>query len=263
MAQFKNNRGIALAIVIMIMAVLLSITGASLLFSSLNIKTASNLKAGAGAIHAADAGIQHALALIPDGANFTYGSGATLVPLRPFPTSMSGYSYVVTAKNNPSSSASTSTATLTSVATGPNGSKRVVEAYIGRSTGSWAPPGTIYLPGQPANVEATFNGNSFLISGNDTNPGQAVGSGSAGPIVGIATTDSNTTTGITGPSGSLGSNQYSQVTGQGGNPSVVTLSSSLDVNQLANNLLALGVEGVDKQTWDPGTYKAVDMGTSA
>lgn len=86
MAQLKNNRGIALAIVIMIMAVLLSITGASLLFSSLNIKTASNLKAGAGAIHAADAGIQHALALIPDGTNFIYGSGSTLVPLRPFPT---------------------------------------------------------------------------------------------------------------------------------------------------------------------------------
>lgn len=261
MAQLKNNRGIALAIVIMIMAVLLSITGASLLFSSLNIKTASNLKAGAGAIHAADAGIQHALALVSSGTTFPYTTETTIFNSFSFGY---GYTYMVTAINDSTSPGGNTRAILTSTASGPNGSKRTVKTYIARSSSSsWAPPGTVYLPGQPANVGATFNGNSFLISGNDTIPGQAVGSGSAGPIVGMATTDSNTTTGITGPSGSLGSSQYGQVTGQGENPSVVTLSSGLDVNQLANNLLALGVEGVDKQTWDSGTYKAVDMGTSA
>jgi hypothetical protein len=147
--------------------------------------------------------------------------------------------------------------TLTSTATGPNGSKRKVKAYIGRSP--WIPPGAIYLPGAPANVPTDFNGNSFAITGNDTNP-----NGTAGPLAAIpavATNNAAETTAISGPSGSLSSSQYGQVTGQGSNPSVVT-STNLDVNQLANDLIALG--GADLQTYNGGTFKASDggLGTS-
>src|SRR3990167_7893730 len=102
--MLKNNQGIAMVVVIVMMVILLSITGASLLLSGLNLKTASNLRTGGGAIHVADAGVQHALGVIPSGTNFTYGAGANVVPTTVFPDATSGYSYVVTATNNPSTS---------------------------------------------------------------------------------------------------------------------------------------------------------------
>lgn len=258
----RNDQGIALVVVIMMMAILLTISSAALLFSGLNLKTASNLKTGGAALHVADAGIQHALAIIPAGTNFTYGAGpAPVVFTTVFPTATSGYSYVVTATNNPSTSATTSTAILTSEANGPNNSKKKIKAYIGRSS-VWTPPGAIYIPGQAQYIETRFNGNSFQISGRDSNPGQAEGSGSANPVPGIATSTSGVTDEISGGSGSLASTQYGQVIGQGSSPSVVTSSTAIDVNQLAIDLINAGVEGVDRQTLSSGSYTSGQWGTS-
>jgi len=276
----RNERGLTLAIVLMMMVVLISITGAGLLFSSLNLKASANLKGGTAAMQAADAGIQHALAAIPVGGDFdsllTGGvSGFPCYPASPCngssnkPTltgSINGYSYTAVVENDTTVVNETATndinttVILTSTATGPNGSNRKVRAYIGRFP--WIPPGAIYLPGNPNYIETRFNGNSFGISGRDSNPGQADGSGSASPIAGIATTYSGTTTEIVGPSGSLSSSQYGAVTGQGSNPSVSTSSTILDVYQLAQNLIALGVEGVDKQTLDHGNYSSGIWGTT-
>ena len=276
----RNERGLTLAVVLMMMVILISITGAGLLFSSLNLKASANLKGGTAAMQAADAGIQHALAAIPVGGDFdsllTGGvSGFPCYPASPCngssnkPTltgSINGYSYTAVVENDTTVVNETATndinttVILTSTATGPNGSNRKVRAYIGRFP--WIPPGAIYLPGNPNYIETRFNGNSFGISGRDSNPGQADGSGSASPIAGIATTYSGTTTEIVGPSGSLSSSQYGAVTGQGSNPSVSTSSTILDVYQLAQNLIALGVEGVDKQTLDHGNYSSGIWGTT-
>ncbi len=276
----RNERGLTLAIVLMMMVVLISITGAGLLFSSLNLKASANLKGGTAAMQAADAGIQHALAAIPVGGDFdsllTGGvSGFPCYPASPCngssnkPTltgSINGYSYTAVVENDTTVVNETATndinttVILTSTATGPNGSNRKVRAYIGRFP--WIPPGAIYLPGDPNYIEATFNGNSFGIRGGDTIPGLPEGSGSKSPIPGIATTYSGTTTEIVGPSGSLSSSQYGAVTGQGSNPSVSTSSTILDVYQLAQNLIALGVEGVDKQTLDHGNYSSGIWGTT-
>ena len=180
--------------------------------------------------------------------------------------SINGYSYTAVVENDTTVVNETATndinttVILTSTATGPNGSNRKVRAYIGRFP--WIPPGAIYLPGNPNYIETRFNGNSFGISGRDSNPGQADGSGSASPIPGIATTYSGTTTEIVGPSGSLTSTQYGAVTGQGSNPSVSTSSTILDVYQMAQNLIALGVEGVDKQTLGHGNYSSGIWGTA-
>lgn len=46
---------------LMVMVLLLFMIGAGLLFSGVNLKTASHLKTGSTALHVADAGIQHAL----------------------------------------------------------------------------------------------------------------------------------------------------------------------------------------------------------
>src|SRR5438093_3535226 len=279
----RNELGLTLAIVLMMMVVLLSITGAGLLFSSLNLKASANLKGGTAAMQAADAGIQHALAAIPAGGDFDSfwtGTGLTNFPCKNSsgatgtcngttykPTltgSINGYSYTAVVENDTTVVNETTTndinktVILTSTATSPNGSNRKVRAYIGRFP--WIPPGAIYLPGDFNYIETTFNGNSFGISGRDTIPGLPAGSGLNSPIPGIATTYSGTTSEIVG--GSLTSTQYGQVTGQGSNPSVSTSSTILDVYQMAQNLIALGVEGVDKQTLGHGNYSSGIWGTT-
>src|SRR5438094_774298 len=115
----RNERGLTLAIVLMMMVVLLSITGAGLLFSSLNLKASANLKGGTAAMQAADAGIQHALAAIPAGGDFDSfwtGTGLTNFPCKNSsgttgtcngttykPTltgSINGYSYTAVVEND-------------------------------------------------------------------------------------------------------------------------------------------------------------------
>src|SRR5207237_1954177 len=110
----RNERGLTLAIVLMMMVVLLSVTGAGLLFSSLNVKASANLKGGTVALQASDAGIQHALAAIPGGGDFdsllTGGvSGFPCYPTSPCngsinkPTltgSINGYSYTAVVEND-------------------------------------------------------------------------------------------------------------------------------------------------------------------
>ena len=253
-AIVNSERGIALVVILVLMTVLLAFTGAGLLFSSVNLKTASSLKAGNLAFYAADSGIQHALKLIPDGITFPYTAETTILDSVSF---ASGYTYTVKAIND----SENSRAILTSTAVGSNGTNRVIKAYIARSV--WIPPGAIYLPGQPQYIETRFNGSSFQINGNDANPGGAPGSGAASPVPGISTSISGTTTEIIGsPGGSLSSTQYSQIAGLGGSPSVRTSSMTIDVNQLATDLIASGVEGIDRQTLPGGSYTGGEWGTS-
>ncbi|HVO94745.1 MAG TPA: pilus assembly PilX N-terminal domain-containing protein, partial [Terriglobales bacterium] len=56
-SPLNNNRGISLIVVLMVMAILLSIVGAGLLFSGINTKVAMNYRTGTRAFYAADVGI--------------------------------------------------------------------------------------------------------------------------------------------------------------------------------------------------------------
>ena len=246
LTTLKNDRGVALVVIIFVVSVLLTLTGASLLFSGLNLKTASNLSTGGGALHAADAGIQHTLTLIPTGTTFSYSSQTTLLNNNSF---ASGYSYTVTAVNDQASGGGNTRVILTSTASGPNKSVRKVQAYIGRSTSSWSPPGTVYIPAG-AGSDANFNTSGTLfITGNDTaysadsNHDGRADSTSAGPnsaIYGVATTNSDINTQFIN---GLTSTEKTKVQGLGYNaatspvtPSVFTTSNPLDVTSLANNL---------------------------
>ena len=248
MKTCQDSKGIALVVVIIIMVIFLSITGASLLLSGLNLKSASNYKSGTAGLNTADAGMHHALAVIPAGTNFSYGSGATVVPVTPFVTASSGFSYTVSATNDPPTSPSTSRAILTSTATGPNGSKRVVQAYIGRSIASWAPPGAVYIPAGSGS-DANFNtAGTFFITGNDTNYSADVNldgradSTSAGPrtaIYGAATSNSSINAQFVN---SLTSTEKTKVQGKDYNastspatPSVFTSAVSINVTDLVNS----------------------------
>lgn len=259
-----SERGISLVMVIATVAILLTLSGGALLFSGLNLKASSNLKTGTSAIHVADAAIQHALALIPNGQQFTsfLTNGATGFPCNPSPCngttirptltgSMSGYTYTVVAENDPVDGVSSTTDTnktivLRATATGPDGSTRRILAYIGRATVSWRPPGAIYHPGTTSQVGTSgFYGNNWKISGRDTLPDQSEGSGPESPVPGVATTDSGLTAEI---KSELSGGQNNNITGQGTDPSVVTTNSTLDVDQVVTDLLNMSTEGVDKQT---------------
>ncbi len=59
--QLLNDRGITLVVVLMVMAILLSIIGAALLFSGINSKITVNYRIGTKAFYAADTGVNSAL----------------------------------------------------------------------------------------------------------------------------------------------------------------------------------------------------------
>lgn len=256
-----------MVMVIAIVALLLSITGAALLLGGLNLKASANLKTGSGAIHAADAGIQHALAVIPSGSEFDSFLAGTFLGTflcaspcdgtnKPTLTgSLSGYTYSVVAEDDADGGTPVATddtnkvIMLTSTANGPNSSVRKVKAYIGRSGSSWAPPGAVYVPGGSASdADFTTGGSSFRIDGNDTNysadsnnDGRAdtISPGPKSPVYGVAALyDSMVTEFIN----SLTSTEKTQVQGKDYNgttspatPSVFKTSTSFSVTDLANS----------------------------
>lgn len=229
-----------MVVVIVMMVILLSITGAALLFSGLNVRTASNLKTGGGAIHAADAGVQHALSVIPSGTTFSYSTNPNAPSSVVSATSFNGYTYTVTATNDSASTGGNSRAILISAATGPNSSKRTIKAYIGRSSSSWVPPGAVYIPGASTSpVSFDPAGTSFTVTGNDTNYDNT--SGSQPAIIGITSPTSSV---ITSVNNALNTDAKRQrVTGSGyaaGPPvtaSVQTTSTTVDVQTMATNFI--------------------------
>ncbi len=229
-----------MAVVIAMMVILLSITGAALLFSGLTLRTASNLKTGGGAIHAADAGVQHALSVIPSGTTFSYSTNPNAPSSVVSTTSFNGYTYTVTATNDSASSGGNSRAILISAATGPNSSNRKVRAYIGRSTTSWSPPGAVYIPGSSTSpVSFDPAGTSFTVTGNDTNYDNT--SGSQPALIGITSPTSSV---ITSVLTALDTDaKRLRVTGLGYaagppvTPSVQTTSTTIDVQTMATNFI--------------------------
>ena len=65
-SKLKDNQGITLVVVLMVMAILLSVVGAGLLFSGINTKISGNYQTGTRAFYAADIGINAvAIAITP------------------------------------------------------------------------------------------------------------------------------------------------------------------------------------------------------
>ncbi|MGZ8530314.1 MAG: PilX N-terminal domain-containing pilus assembly protein, partial [Candidatus Binatia bacterium] len=56
-ARLKNNQGISLVVVLMVMAILLMVISAGLIFSGINTKVAMNYRTGSRAFNAADTGM--------------------------------------------------------------------------------------------------------------------------------------------------------------------------------------------------------------
>jgi hypothetical protein len=249
-AALKNDRGIALIVTIMVMALLLSITGSGLLFSAINLKTTSSFKRGSNALYVADAGIRHALAVISAGTTFDY-STSTEVASGSLGTN---YTYTVTAVNDSTSSGGNTRAILTSTAVDANGTKRVVEAYVDRSTkygfGATSMPGS-----DAATTETNFSGDAFSINGNDY-------CGAAPAVPGISVTDPDLATEITNDStsdGGLDSGQMDNVIGDGGTPSVKSMAGlDMTVSEIADAFLANSHVDLDGGIYSSGTWGTSD-----
>jgi hypothetical protein len=124
----RGNSGMALVIVLMMMALLLSVVGAGLLFSSINLKTSGHLRTGTQAFYIADAGITHAGEELSNnnGTNdfaaiFAAANGTEIVSNNNF----GGGTYVVTREG---SATSPDRVKIVSVATAPNGAIAQLEA---------------------------------------------------------------------------------------------------------------------------------------
>jgi len=261
---FKNNRGMVLVVLIMMMVILLSITGASLLFSRLNLKTAVSYRAGGAVFQIADAGIQHARAVIPitgdfdallqgDVSAFPCGTPCNGSSNKPTLTgSLAGSTYsVVVMDDDDGGSGNTyiddtnKIVVLISTANGPNNSQRSVIAYIQKVNNN-APPGAVYIPGDIDTQPKFKTKGSFFITGDDTSytddgPDGWADSLSAGPepsVLGIALGDANLSSKFVS---SLDDAERALVQGEGydgsttpATPSIAIPSTTINIVDMAN-----------------------------
>ncbi len=261
---FKNNRGMVLVVLIMMMVILLSITGASLLFSRLNLKSASSYKTGGAVFQIADAGIQHARAVIPIAGDFdallkgdvsafpcgTPCNGSSNKPTLTGSLAGSTYSVVVMDDDDGGSGNAyiddtNKIVVLVSTAKGPNNSQRSIVAYIQKVNNN-APPGAAYIPGDIDTQPKFKTKGSFFITGDDTSYTDSDSDGwadiiSAGPepsVLGIALGDAKLSSKFVK---SLNDSERALVQGKGydgsttpATPSIAIPSTNMDVTVIAN-----------------------------
>jgi len=241
-----GQEGIALVLALLSMMTLLLAAATGLLVGSSSVSAMRNYR-GAGQVHfVAESGISEALQTIngPGVINLQNDVvnqwGALWGPATHGFAPLSGFSYVVTPIATPGNTANAGR--LIATGSGLEGVKNIVVANIIRSNIPSTSPGAIYLASD-ANTNATFNGNNFLVDGNDHN--YTGGAGPGAPVPGISTrNDTNTQETLN----SLNALQKDNVTGYGYSsgppivPSVKTspaAPSSTLLDQMINDLLAM------------------------
>lgn len=214
MKILRSSQGLTLFMVIFVMTFFLLFVTGGLIFSGMELKKSNNLKLEVQAIEMADAGLQHALAAIPWIWDFNaqLGCGSppcTLVSSASLP-SVPGFTYTVTAANDPADGGGTTSDTnttivLTSKSSGPSSTSKSVVAYIRRSLVAFAPPGALYVNAASASPQvdsssSTATGffdlnDNTLIIGNDTNTNNTAGPKAS--VWGVAATSSTVTNALT------------------------------------------------------------------
>ena len=249
----KGSEGLALITVIFVAAFFLIFVAGGLFFAQLNLKIASNFKLATQAVEVADAGLQHGLAVIPWVWNFNgqLNCGTPPCPVvsqTSFPSG-SGFTYTVTAQNNPGEASPTvdsdSKILVTAQANGPSSTKKIVEAYVRRSVAAFTPPAALYVnavTSYPTYDSSNtgmgayyFDNNDMLwVKGSDTNY-----NGSAGPnptLYAIATTNDTVTTALKNEDQTNSS--YHIISGIGSAPSISTVGDILDVDTIAQKFFS-------------------------
>ena len=256
-AILKDRKGIALFMAIAMMAVFLFFLSASMFLTRIDSKVTSNFKLAAQSLEVADAGLQHALALIATGYDFdgqlSCGTPPCEVVYNPSFPAGSNFSYRVTAENDVAND-TTGSATddenniilLTSKAEGPAATTKTVSAYVRRSLNQFKPPSAVYVNGTSASPHDSYffdNDNSVVIVGDDTNPGNIQdpwddSAGSESSITAVAATSAAVTNALLNEHSTWGHLHYFQ--GEGGDPSIGTTFDVIDVEAVAQNFINQG-----------------------
>jgi hypothetical protein len=238
--------------VLLMMTIIIVFINAALFFARVNVKKTSNLKLSTQGLHVAEVGLHHALVVIPWGRDFNSqincgSSPCVLVPNTSFPT-VPGFSYAVTAKNDPLDSSPTidtnNLIILSASAFGPDGAKNVIDAYVGRSQAGFAPPAATYInaaSAAPTTDSSSPSSSNYFdiddlmrISGNDTNPGNLLNAGDDTPgpraaVRGMAMTSDSIKNSLM----SQYNSSLHQVLGVGAQPSIGTVGDKLDVDKMS------------------------------
>jgi hypothetical protein len=251
-SSLQNERGFTLFAVFLILILLLTLGSASLVYSTIDLRSSAHYDTGNQAFFAAEAGIVHALSSmntigvqkfkndIVDRWSTVFGSDEK---------SIVGYdnaTYEITAAASTTSPDDKGTLTATGYA--PMSAKRVLKVTVERSgfTGS---PGAIYLAAD--DVDSAFKGNAFEVNGNDYGTDGVATGGTQVP--GISTRNDDVASEVIG---SLNDEQKDNVRGLGFSTSPLTPSvlntggpgvDDLEV-MIANILAATSVVTSDTST---------------
>jgi hypothetical protein len=239
-----REQGIALVMALFAVTALLMGAASALLVGMSNIRTARNARGASQVHYASESGITDALQAINavgvvNFQNDVVGQWPTLFGAQARTFALSGFTYTVSATANAGNPANVGR--LLAVATGPEGVSNATVANVLRSNIPSTSPGAIYLAtDQP--TDATFNGNAFLVDGNDHN--YTGGAGPNPPVPAISTRNATNTSETVA---SLSSQQDDNVLGAGfsaGPPMVPSVSTSgwapttAEMNQMITDLLA-------------------------
>jgi hypothetical protein len=246
----RSERGVALVFVTFAIAALLVAISGALVTGSANSRATANYK-GASQIHfVAESGISHALQninatgtthfqnqIVADWPN-RFGTDAKTIP------GMSGFSYTVTVQQNAANPSQRGR--IISTATGPDNYRNTVVAEVERTNNLSTAPGAVYLATDAA-VTTDFNGNNFVIDGNDHDYNGGMGPGD--PVPGLSTRNQSNTASVIAD---LSGPQMGNITGLGFQaspvvPSVMTSAWAPSINQMnqyISDLLALGYVSV-------------------
>ena len=246
----RGSEGLALITVIFVAAFFLIFVTGGLYFAQLNLKIASNFKLATQAVEVADAGLQHGLTTIPwvwGDFNNQLNCGTppcSLVSETSFP-SVSGFTYTVTAQNNPGEASATvdsdSKILVTAQANGPSSTKKIVEAYVRRSVAAFTPPAPFYVNAVSSyptydssniGMGARYfdDSDTLWVKGADFNYSPA-GSGPNPALYAIATTSNAVNTALRNEEQT--NSAYHVISGLGSDPSISTVGDILDVDAIA------------------------------
>ncbi len=215
----RDERGVTMVMAMLVMATMLVLLAGGLVSSGASLRTTHNYGFATQALYVAESGLLDAVKTINGPGIVDYQTEVA----EPWSTVFggnartfsgpAGYGYsvmpVVTAWD---AADPADRGTLRAVATGPRSTTTAVVARLTRSNIPGTAPGAVYLANDNP-TDADFDGNAFLVDGNDRN--YTGGPGSAPAVPGIATRNAvNATETIDSMNGA----QRDNVTGLGFNP---------------------------------------------
>ncbi len=233
----RTESGLALVLSMFALTAIVLAVASATLIGQADIRATRNYREASQVHFVAESAIAHAMQIVngPGVVNFQNDVVTQWTTLfgtasRSFGPA-TGYTYTVSSFIDPANVINSGRFVAT--ATGPEGAQNVVVARVNRTNIPSTAPGALYLS-QDGNTNATFNGDSFRVDGNDHNltGGLAVPNT---PIPGISTRNAaNTSEAIS----SLSSGQRDNVTGLNfiagppAIPSIMTSPAAPSVSQL-------------------------------